>query len=163
MPFLIDGHNLIPKVSGMSLQDMDDELQLVKLLQEFCRISQKRVEVFFDNAPPGSSGARTYGCVVARFVRQGRTADQAIMEKLRRLGGEARNWTVVSSDREVQVNARALRAKTMRAEEFSRQLLDVLAEQSHGLADDETQLSSGEVEHWMNIFGFDEADEEKKN
>lgn len=161
MPFIIDGHNLIPKVSGMSLKDMDDELQLVKLLQEFCRISQKRVEVFFDNAPPGSSGARTFGCVVARFIRQGRTADQAIQEKLRRLGGEARNWTVVSSDREVQVNAHAARAKTMRAEDFSRQLLGVLAEQSHDLAEEETHLSSQEVEHWMNLFGFDEADEEE--
>ena len=161
MPFIIDGHNLIPKVSGMSLKDMDDELQLVKLLQEFCRISQKRVEVFFDNAPPGSSGARTFGCVVARFIRQGRTADQAIQEKLRRLGGEARNWTVVSSDREVQVNARAARAKILRAEDFSKQLLGVLAEQSHDLVEEETHLSSQEVEHWMNIFGFDEADEEE--
>jgi hypothetical protein len=98
--------------------------------------------------------------VVARFVRQGRTADQAITEKLRRLGGEARNWTVVSSDREVQVNARALRAKTMRAEEFNRQLLDVLTEQSHSFAEDEIHLSSQEIENWMNIFGFDEADEE---
>ena len=27
MPYIIDGHNLIPKVSGLSLGDMDDEQQ----------------------------------------------------------------------------------------------------------------------------------------
>jgi len=160
MPYIIDGHNLIPKVSGLSLQDMDDEIQLVKLLQEFCRISQKRVEVYFDNAPPGSFGTRTYGCVVARFIRQGKTADQAIQEKLKRLGGEARNWTVVSSDREVQVNARAAHAKTLRSEVFSQQLSGVLAEKSHDLSEQEAELSSQEVEDWMNVFGIDEADEE---
>ena len=37
MPYLIDGHNLIPKVRGLSLQSMDDEMELVELLQEFCR------------------------------------------------------------------------------------------------------------------------------
>ncbi|MBK5109002.1 MAG: NYN domain-containing protein, partial [Anaerolineales bacterium] len=119
MPYIIDGHNLIPKVPGLSLEDMDDEQQLVKLLQDFCRVKQKKVEVFFDNAPAGSSGARTFGCVVARFIRQGRTADQAILEKLRRLEGDARNWTVVSSDREVRNSARSVRAKSMRVEEFA--------------------------------------------
>jgi hypothetical protein len=160
MPYIIDGHNLIPKVAGISLGDMDDELQLVKLLQEYCRLSQKRVEVYFDNAPPGSSGARTYGCVVARFIRQGRTADQAIHEKLRRLGGEARNWTVVSSDREVRANARSTRAKSMRVEEFAQQLKSVIAEGSQHLSEDEAELSSREVDEWMDIFGFDEANGE---
>ena len=160
MPYLIDGHNLIPKVSGMSLKDMDDELQLVKLLQEFCRIKQKRVEVYFDNAPPGGPSARTYGCVIARFIRQGRTADQAIHEKLGRLGGEARNWTVVSSDREVQANARAARAKIVRADVFAKQLNGIFTEISEDPSEHETELSSHEVEDWMNVFGFDEADEE---
>jgi hypothetical protein len=98
--------------------------------------------------------------VVARFIRQGKTADQAILEKLKRLGGEARNWTVVSSDREVQVNARAAHAKTLRSEVFSQQLSGVLAEKSHDLSEQEAELSSQEVEDWMNVFGIDEADEE---
>ena len=86
MPYIIDGHNLIPKIPGLSLQDLDDEIQLVKMLQEFCRINRKQVEVFFDNAPPGQPVARNYGSVVARFVREGGTADRAIHNKLKRLG-----------------------------------------------------------------------------
>ena len=162
MPYIIDGHNLIPKVPGLSLDDTEDELELVKLLQEFCRIKQKQVEVYFDNAPAGSSGARTYGCVVARFVRQGSTADQAIQSKLRRLGGDARNWTVVSSDREVRNSARSARAKSMRVEEFAQKLNKVISNSSTENINQEAELSSEELEEWMTLFGLDEGDGEVK-
>ena len=85
MPFLIDGHNLIPKIPGLSLQDMDDEQQLITLLLEFCRLQRKQIEVFFDNAPPGGVRARNFGNVIARFVKQGSSADQAIHQRLERL------------------------------------------------------------------------------
>jgi len=160
MPYIIDGHNLIPKVPGLSLEDLDDEQQLVNLLQDFCRVKQKKVEVFFDNAPAGSSGARTFGCVVARFIRQGRTADQAILEKLRRLEGEARNWTVVSSDREVRNSARSVRAKSMRVEEFAQELSALAADRSQQMQQDDADLSKQEVDEWLELFGADEPDGE---
>jgi predicted RNA-binding protein with PIN domain len=159
MPYIIDGHNLIPKIPGLSLQDIEDEIQLVKMLQEFCRINRKRVEVFFDNAPPGQPVARNYGSVVARFVREGGTADQAIHSKLKRLGGEARNWTVVSSDREVLVNARNLRSKVISSEVFAQQLMEVLGESAESPLDSQSELSPQEVEDWMQIFGLDENGE----
>jgi hypothetical protein len=159
MPYIIDGHNLIPKIPGLSLQDLDDEIQLVKMLQEFCRINRKQVEVFFDNAPPGQPVARNYGSVVARFVREGGTADRAIHNKLKRLGGEARNWTVVSSDREVQVNARNLRSKVISSEVFAQQLMEVLGESAESTPESQNELSPQEVEDWMQIFGLDEDDE----
>jgi len=143
----------------MSLQDIDDEIQLVNLLQEFCRIRRKQVEVYFDNAPPGSPGARNFGRVVARFVRQGGTADQAIQMKLKRLGGEARNWTVVSSDGEVQANARTARAKILTAEVFAKQVFEALGDTADSYLEPESDLSPEEVEDWMQIFGIDEDEE----
>ena len=159
MPYIIDGHNLIPKIPGMSLQDIDDEIQLVNLLQEFCRIRRKQVEVYFDNAPPGSPEARNFGRVVARFVRQGRTADQAIQMKLKRLGGEARNWTVVSSDGEVQANARTARAKIITAEVFAQRVFEALGDTADSYLEPESDLSPEEVENWMQIFGIDEDED----
>jgi uncharacterized protein len=106
MPYIIDGHNLIPKLPGLELSDIDDESRLIELLQEFCRRQRKRVEVYFDNAPPVERRAQSFGAVTARFVRQGTTADAAIRARLARLGRSARNWTVVSSDQEVQAAAR---------------------------------------------------------
>jgi predicted RNA-binding protein with PIN domain len=160
MPYIIDGHNLIPKVPGLSLEDLDDEQQLVNLLQDFCRVKQKKVEVFFDNAPAGSSGARTFGCVVARFIRQGRTADQAILEKLRRLEGDARNWTVVSSDREVRNSARSVRAKSMRVEEFAQELIGLTTDRSQQMQEHDADLSKQEVDEWLELFGAEEGDGE---
>jgi predicted RNA-binding protein with PIN domain len=106
MAYIVDGHNLIPKIPGLSLRALDDEMQLIELLQEFCRVRRKKVELYFDNAPPGQAQVRKFGWVTARFIRQGSSADQAIHNRLEALGAAARNWTVVSSDQAVQSSAR---------------------------------------------------------
>ena len=80
------------------------------------------MEVYFDNAPPGEAGQRSFGTVKAIFVRQGVPADEAIRGRLLALGREAHNWTVVSSDREVQTAAQHAHAKTLTAATFARQL-----------------------------------------
>ena len=43
MPYLIDGHNLIPKL-GLRLDSVDDEMELVAILQEFCRLLKELSE-----------------------------------------------------------------------------------------------------------------------
>lgn len=156
MPIIIDGHNLIPKIPGLSLHILDDEAQLIEMLQEYCRRSRKKVEVFFDNAPPGAPRARSYPNLTARFVREGQTADQAILGKLKRLGKEARNWTVVSSDHEVQSSARAARATVVTSEVFARQLLLSLARPPSEGDTQEQILSEEEVDDWLSLFGGEE-------
>jgi predicted RNA-binding protein with PIN domain len=154
MPYLIDGHNLIPKVRGLSLGAEDDEMQLIRLLQEFCRLSRKEVEVHFDNAPAGQPRARTYGTILARFARTGQTADQTIHDQLTRLGRTARNWTVVSSDHSVQNSARAARAQVLPSEDFASLLMRTLHSQGQaGKPPADTHLSSEEVDDWLDIFG----------
>jgi len=154
MPYLIDGHNLIPKIPGLSLQELDDEEQLIQLLQEYCRKKRKQVEVFFDNASPGGVRARNFGLVIARFVRQGSTADQAIRERLIRMGKLARNWTVVSSDLAVQSAARAAQARPMSSESFASLLANAFDEQpvDQG-ANRETGLDVDDLDEWLKLFG----------
>lgn len=150
MPYLIDGHNLIGKLPGLHLSDMEDEQKLVELLEEFCqRSGQKKAEVFFDNAAPGQSGARVGTRVTARFVRAGLTADAAIASHLRRLGNAAANWTVVSSDQAVQAAARRARARVEPSEEFARLLLTIPAASKP----EDPQLSANEVDDWLKTFG----------
>src|SRR5512143_3697059 len=98
MPYLVDGHNLIPKI-GLRLDAPDDELQLLRLLQEFSRISRHHVEVYFDGAPPGKGREKGFGLVTAHFVPSSSSADLAIGARLRKLGRTAPNWIVVTSDR----------------------------------------------------------------
>ena len=40
MPYLIDGHNLIPEI-GLQLDSFDDEPELVKRLNLYCRLSRR--------------------------------------------------------------------------------------------------------------------------
>src|SRR5512134_3531141 len=117
MPYLIDGHNLIPKL-GLRLDTIDDEMELIAILQEFCRLERKQAEVFFDGAPAAQAGTRKQGAVTAHFVRLGDTADNAIRNRLKKLGRSAQNWTIVSSDRQVQAEAHAAHAEVVSSDAF---------------------------------------------
>jgi predicted RNA-binding protein with PIN domain len=155
MPFLIDGHNLIPRI-GLRLDALDDELDLIDRLNEFCRLSRRGgVEVYFDNAPVGFPTTRKNGFVNAHFVRKPWTADQAIRARLKKLGRGARNWTVVSSDREVQDAAQAGEARVISSDEFARTVIETLrggtAPAGAG-ARDPKDLSDGELQEWMKLF-----------
>jgi uncharacterized protein len=153
MPYIIDGHNLIPRIPGLDLASVDDEVQLIELVQEFCRLRRKSAEIYFDNAPPGQPKARHYGQVLARFVRAGQTADDAIRARLLRLGPEARNWAVVTSDQQVQLAVRAARAQSISSEAFARLLVDTLRAGEHKSGQEaKDSLGEGEVQEWLDIF-----------
>ena len=155
MPYIVDGHNLIPHV-GLRLNAEDDEMALVEMLREFCRVRKKRVEIYFDGAPPGHANTRKFGYVTTHFIRKGRTADDAIRARLRKMGKAAKNWIVVSSDREVQTSARAVQAKRISAGEFAREIEEAKFAAFEDPNEEQT-LSKGEVEQWLKLF--EEKDE----
>ena len=154
MPYIIDGHNLIPRV-GLRLDALDDEMALVEMLREFCRVKKKRVEVYFDGAPPGENGTRKFGYVTAHFVRRGRTADDAIHARLRKMGNSAKNWTVVSSDREVLNSAKFAQASRISSDEFAQQIEEAKFAAFSDPNEDKV-VSKQEVEQWLEIFSSDE-------
>ncbi|HUH99217.1 MAG TPA: NYN domain-containing protein [Anaerolineales bacterium] len=153
MPYLIDGHNLIPKL-GLRLDSVDDEMQLVGILQEFCRLQRRAAEVYFDGAPVGQARTQKFGVVTAHFVRLGTTADSAIQIRLAQLGPGARNWAVVSSDHAVQAAAQALHADVIPAEKF----VELLRQPPGSAAKPkgENRLSSDEIDEWLKLFGRQE-------
>lgn len=150
MPYMIDGHNLIPKL-GLRLDEPDDEMELVRLLQDFARIRRQQVDVYFDGAPMGHAGTRKLGTIKAHFVRQGQTADSAIRRRLEEMGKSAKNWVIVSSDHEVQSAAKVNQAQFIRAEEFVKQLRSALITITKEENAD-SKMSAKEVEEWMKIF-----------
>ena len=150
MPYIIDGHNLIPKL-GLRLDEPDDEMELVRLLQDFARIRRQQVDVYFDGAPAGQAGVRKFGSIKAHFVRQGQTADSAIRRRLEEMGKAAKNWIVVSSDHEVLSAARVHQAQSLRSEEFVKQIRTALTTTTQS-GTSESKLSEKEVEEWINLF-----------
>jgi len=153
MPYLIDGHNLVPKIPGMSLKMLDDEDRLIEILQVFARVRRKRVEVFFDQAPPTRGGKKMAGMVGVHYVRSGKTADQAIIDRLRQLGKNARTWTVVTSDRQVKAEAHALEARLLSSEEFAVQLQEARQEAQTIQKTDPAPPGPDEIDDWLRLFG----------
>lgn len=149
MPYLIDGHNLIPKL-GLRLDSVDDEMELIEILREFCRLEGKQVEVFFDGAPTTQAGTRKLGAVTSHFVRLGSTADDAIRKRLKTLRKSAKNWTVVSSDRQVQTEARAAQAEVISSDSFAGMLKH--ARSAAPKPNTDQKLSPKEVEDWLRLF-----------
>ena len=150
MKWIIDGHNLIPHVRGLSLADLDDEQALIDLLIQFCRIKRDHVLVFFDRAALGQAGEHTFGAVKAVFVPSPRTADAAIADHLRKQGSRVRNDTLVSSDRMLQAAARPLHMHVVPSDMFARQLVEVLSQAPATEAD--KPLSQEELRHWEQLF-----------
>jgi predicted RNA-binding protein with PIN domain len=148
MPYLIDGHNLIPKL-GLRLDSVDDEIELIAILQEFCRLERRQIEVYFDGAPQAQT--RKLGAVTATFVPLTTTADNAIRNRVNKMGKSAKNWTVVSSDREVQSSARAAQAEVISSDAFAKIIKQVM--NSPRVAKSERVVSKEEVEEGLRMFG----------
>jgi len=150
VPYLVDGHNLIPKL-GLRLDSPDDEMELVAILQEFARLERRQVEVYFDGAPAPHAGTRSLGTVRAHFVRLGQSADNAIRTRLEKMGKSARSWIVVSSDREVQSAARTVHADYISSEQFVKLLKSVVDAAPKANVNRE-KLSAQEVDEWLRLF-----------
>ncbi len=152
MTYLVDGHNLIGKIPWLDLAAMDDEIELIQVLQVFARKRRKRIEVYFDQAPPGFSGKRNYGNVTAFFVARGHSADDAILGRLKSLGKSAANYSVISSDNMVQKNARENRAKIISSEVFAGELKTAIqARDGEGQVNDPA-IDERDVNYWLDLF-----------
>jgi uncharacterized protein len=168
MPLIIDGHNLIPKIPGMHLSDLNDEMRLVGMLQDYARIRRKGpVECYFDKAPVGQPRTQKIGIIKVQFARPGQTADDDIEMRLSQLGREARNYTVVSADQRVRRAARGAGAIDLSSDEFVKDLIVTL--KSGDLKQEkpkkpsmEEKLSGQEVDMWLNMFRDRKKDDQEK-
>jgi predicted RNA-binding protein with PIN domain len=151
MPYIIDGHNLIPKIPGINLQDLDDEQKLIDLLQDYARVSQVSLEVYFDRAPAGQAKTTQRGRVKVIFVTDKTIADERIIRRIRTLGNSASNWVVVTSDRRIQADAKESRAKSMSSEEFAN-MVAITLEKDRTRRSSDQKMSDTELDSWLKLF-----------
>ncbi len=151
MQYLIDGHNLIPFIPGMSLTDIDDEDQLIKLLQIHGRVSRSKIEVFFDKAPVGKPRSRKVGMLTVHSIPDPETADSAIIRRVQSLKIAPGSLSVVSHDREVQSSCRRLGARIVESQDFSRSIQSSLRSEGKR-AKEQPEVAVAEVESWLKVF-----------
>ncbi len=150
MIYLIDGHNLIPKLKGISLDDPDDEEQLIQRLDQFIKLKKGRLEIYFDGAPYGFGHTIHRGRMTIQFVAKPSSADDAIINKICKVKSTASNYTVVSSDRRILSEAKARGFRTQTSELFAEQMESTKSKPTS--ADALLEEDDNDREAWMQLF-----------
>jgi predicted RNA-binding protein with PIN domain len=156
VPILVDGHNLIGRLAKPSLEDADDEEELVRLLGSYRARTGKSITVVFD--PGGAFAlpqARRYRGIDVIFAPHGRSADAVIVQIVRK-DRDPRRWLVITSDRDLAGTVRDLGARVQSAEAFARRLGPPEAK-GDGLAWKEATLSTDEIDEWLDLFEGDDT------
>ncbi|HEC36050.1 MAG TPA: hypothetical protein ENI39_05895 [Anaerolineae bacterium] len=148
MPLLIDGHNLIGRMPDLSLEEPDDEAELVRRVRRYCRRHRRRATVIFDAGLPGGPAPHlSGGPVEVVFASAASDADSLLCRRIRR-ARDPRGLVVVSSDQAVQRVARSQGARVVRAEDFAAELTaPQRAEEAR-----EKPEHVGDLEEWLRLF-----------
>ena len=149
MPILIDGHNLIGRMSLLSLADADDEEALVKLLQPYRARTGKAITVVFDpGAVSVSPRKRRVGGVEVVFAPHGSSAVAVIARRVEK-SQDRRGWLVVTSDRALAERVSSLGARVLPADDLAEELERPAAA---GSVSKEQPLSPEEIAKWLALF-----------
>lgn len=150
MLVLIDGHNLIAKLSDIQLDEADDEERLILKLRQYRARTGRRVVVIFD---PGSdyklASKKTQGGVTIQYAPYGKSADQLIMKRLYKAKNPGQIM-VVTSDRAIQRAAQQVRARVVSSTDFAAELNKPPANGQN--EDVDVKLSEREIEEWLTLF-----------
>jgi len=149
MPFLIDGHNLIGQMPGLSLADPDDEQHLIEQLRAYLVRVNKKGVVIFDKGLPGGGGKWSNNLLEVRFAPAPKTADDVIKERLLR-EKNPRGLVVVSGDRELVQAAQRAGAAVRLPAKFISDMAAAASAQTPSAK--EVGLSAAEVEAWERAF-----------
>jgi hypothetical protein len=158
MHYLIDGHNLIARVPGLSLADPDDEVKLLQLLKRWAAADPRRkVTVIFDKGLPGGEARHlSGGGVRAIFAPDNRSADSVIIRRIEGIEDPAQH-TVISSDGAILRAAQRRRVPTQRSEAFAAAMVNerTFSGAARPAADprDNPTISPNEVSEWLELFG----------
>jgi hypothetical protein len=158
MRILIDGHNLIGKITTLSLSAPDDEEQLVLMLRRYAaRKRGRRIDVVFDCGTYGHPlQLNGYG-VQCHFAKDPHDADEELIRRIRAIRNKDL-WIVVSSDKRVIGQAKAHGINTMSSEGFAQKMLKqdpvpkVCATDKHK----ERVPTETEIVEWLRLFGAED-------
>ena len=155
MPLLIDGHNLIGQIPGLSLTDEHDEADLMMLLRRYTTAKRGRqVVVVFDRGVYGHPQRLDGYGITCAFARSPQDADAQLARRLRALK-RPRDWTLVTSDRAVARVAEERGVAVISSQEFARRLLAPTRPKPSADTGEQrdVRLSEAEIEEWLRIFG----------
>lgn len=157
MHYLIDGHNLIAKLPDVSLDDPNDEVELILRLKGWAAASPKRkITVYFDGGLPGGGAHRlSSSAIKVLFAPEGKTADSLIIKRIRAVKNPP-EYCLVTSDQQIINVAQQRRMPHLLADAFATKMGDD-QQKRHAPPPpqdtDDTPLSESEIAEWLELFG----------
>lgn len=148
---LLDGHNLIGRTPGLSLEREEEAREVLLRRIAAARGSGRRqVVVVFDGNRPGSAKESAFGGLRVVYAPEGQSADDEILRRVARARrGQA---TVVTSDRRLAQRALDLGAGVESCEAFLRRLEGDAAARRKRAPSAPSSLAPSEVEDWLRVF-----------
>ncbi len=154
MAYLIDGNNLLGRISREELQDRRGRDGLVVRLLAFQKVVRRRIFLVFDGKPEDElAEVRVNDKFTIHYPDEGSSADDVIKNILDGLT-DKRNFFVVSSDRDIKDFARARGIRSMDSDEFFRDLKKALRERKKQREMEKrvSEPSSLEIRLWDEVF-----------
>jgi uncharacterized protein len=154
---LIDGHNLIGQLSGMRLDDPDDEEQLLIRLRAYRACVGGEMIVYFDPGQTYQVPARRFEAgITIRVAALGQEADQLIVHEIQR-HVRPQDLTVISSDHAIQEVARGRGCRVVEAAAFATELAQPARRKCRRgrprtRSGDAPRLTTQEVQEWLQMF-----------
>lgn len=128
MAYLIDGNNLLGRISRDELKDRRGRDGLVVRLLAFQKVVRRRIYLVFDGKPQDElAEVRVNDKFTIHYPDEGASADDIIKGLLERQT-DKRNFIVVSSDRDIKDFARARGIESVGSDEFFVELKKALRE-----------------------------------
>lgn len=153
MNFLIDGHNLIGQMPGISLADPDDEWKLVLILRRYAVAKRgRKLIVVFDNGVYGHPGNLNGFNVTCHFARSPQDADTQLAKRIRATA-RPREWTLISSDRAVAQVAQDRGMRVISSHDFAKQLVTGPQPRPDEEKPRAGTMGNAELNEWLVLFG----------
>jgi len=156
MSYLVDGHNMLGQIPGLTLESPADRQRLVRTLDGFARARRCRITVVFDGDPPARwKEEMQFGRVRVLHSGRGRSADDSILAAIRRSRAPG-DIMLVTSDRALYERGRHLGAKALLGHKF-RERIASAAGNAERSAEKPDQVDRDEVDYFLRLFGESEA------
>ncbi len=146
--FLVDGYNVILRL-GIGAQNSLEERRN-ELVQRAAGLGHPCWIVFDSRERHYGTPKRASGRVRVEFARDGQTADEVILHRLR-AAKDLDSVVVVTDDRELASACRFLGARTEAVAAFGAKLRP----KEERLPEKERPLNRREVEEWLEYFGVE--------
>jgi predicted RNA-binding protein with PIN domain len=158
--YLIDGHNLLAKLSSIEFGAPNSEAELTLLLRRWTAAGRKRqVIIIFDGGLPGGKDRLlSTSSVNVLFAPRDRTADDLLIARIRKIGNPS-EITVISDDREVREATQAKKAVWLSASAFAKRLDSLDEPPNSGISTTEQDMSVEELKGWLELFSGEDGSE----